>query len=120
MLNFPATVALPLRVDLGDVIRVGQTRVTLLTLILDFQQGASPEEIVNHFSTLRLSDVYTVLGYYLDHKDKIDAFVAEELRFAEEMAHEYRAAHPELPTKEQLLARLEARQATIAEQSQLA
>ena len=42
------------------VCRVGNSRVTLLTLIDAFQEGASPEEIYQEYPSLHLADVYAV------------------------------------------------------------
>lgn len=74
----------PLRVDDGGNVRVGTTRVTLHTLVAQFNAGATPEELVVRFDTLRLADVYSVLGYYLRHRDEIDAQLAEGDRAADE------------------------------------
>lgn len=110
MLQFPATVELPLRVDFGDVIRVGQTRVTLQTVVYHFQEGEPPEMIVNAFPSLKLSDVYILLGYYLDHRAEIDTYIEKLTKLDEEARREYEAAHPNRITREELLARLAAKQ----------
>ena len=48
----------PLREDKTGAIRVGNSRVLLEMVIHAFQDGESPEEIVDNYSTLTLSDVY--------------------------------------------------------------
>ncbi len=65
----------PLREDLGGVIRVGPTRVTLEAVVNAYKRGESPEEIVEAFDTLQLAVVYSVIGYYLRHKTGVDAYV---------------------------------------------
>ena len=65
----------PLREDLGGAIRVGPTRVTLETVLHAYKSGESPEEIVEAFDTLRLADVYSVIGYFLRHRDEVDAYL---------------------------------------------
>lgn len=65
----------PLREDLGGAIRVGSTRVALETLLHLYRRGASPEEIVASFPTLKLADVYSVIGYYLRHQPEVDAYL---------------------------------------------
>ena len=57
----------PFRVDATGAIRVGNSRVLLELVIRAFQDGASPESIVQRYSTLSLSDVYSAIGYYLRH-----------------------------------------------------
>src|SRR5437762_870874 len=67
--NTPA----PLSSGADGVIRVGATRVSLDTVIAAFRDGATAEEIVYQYPSLRLADVYFVLGYYLDHQVEVDA-----------------------------------------------
>ena len=43
------------------------TRVSLDSVVIHFQEGASPEEIVESFSTLSLWQVYGAIAYYLQH-----------------------------------------------------
>lgn len=46
----------PLREDETGSVRVGNSRVLLETVVRAFQDGASPESILNRYSTLSLSD----------------------------------------------------------------
>ncbi len=55
----------PLRADSDGVVRVGDTRVTLATIVCAFDQGATAETIVQQYPTVALADVYAVIGYYL-------------------------------------------------------
>ena len=45
----------PLTQDESGAVRVGNSRVLLETVIRAFQDGKSPESIVNRYSTLSLS-----------------------------------------------------------------
>ena len=65
----------PLRFDANNVCRVGDTRVTLLTLVDAFLEGATAEEIAHEYSSLRLADVYAAIAFYLDHREQIDAYL---------------------------------------------
>ena len=58
------TEILPLTTDDDGVIRVGGTRVTLDTLIAAFTEGATAEEIAQQYPSVRLADIYSVIGYY--------------------------------------------------------
>ena len=60
-----ATEIIPLSTDQDGVIRVANTRVTLDTLVGAFSVGATAEEIVQKYLSLKLADVYQVIGYYL-------------------------------------------------------
>jgi len=64
----------PLSVDAEGVIRVGNTRVTLDTVVEAFLQGATAEEIAQQYPALNLADIYSVLGYYLRRRTEIDAY----------------------------------------------
>ena len=79
----------PLREDTGGVVRIGNTRVTLLSVINAYQQGASPEEIVQDFPSLSLAESYTTIAYYLQHRDEIDSY----LNGIREQAEQRRAAN---------------------------
>jgi uncharacterized protein (DUF433 family) len=69
---------IPLRTDEDGVMRVGETRVTLRSVIHAFLQGHTAEEIVSHYPALRLADVYAVLAYYLNDEGTVKAYLAEE------------------------------------------
>ncbi len=45
------------------------------TILRDYQQGASPEEIVIHYPTLSLEQVHAVITYYLANREKVEAYL---------------------------------------------
>ncbi|MGK7926587.1 MAG: DUF433 domain-containing protein, partial [Spirulina sp.] len=47
--------------------------------------GMSPDEIVYHYPTITLADVYAALAYYHDHIQEIRQQIAEGEAFAEEL-----------------------------------
>ena len=65
----------PLRFDAHSVCRVADTRVTLLTLIEAFLEGATPEEIYQDYPSVSLADVYAVIAFYLGRRDEINAYL---------------------------------------------
>jgi len=67
---------IPLLSDADGVIRVAGTRVTLDTIAYAFEHGATAEEIVQHYPTLPLAEVYSVLGYVLHHQSEVAAYLA--------------------------------------------
>lgn len=79
------TDAPPLREDATGALRVGDTRVLLELVIRAFQDGATPETIVQRYSTLALPDVYTVIAYYLRHRDDVQEYLEQRERKAEEV-----------------------------------
>ncbi len=96
----------PLRADMGGAVRVGPTRVTLATVIGTFEDGVSPEEIIEHFPTLQLADVYAVIGYYLRHRDEVNAFLLWEEAEAEKLRKEIEAHQDSVDLRARLKARL--------------
>ena len=107
MIVTPTALHVPLRIDQGDVIRIGNTRVTLQAVIADFHRGASPEEIAHHYPALNLSDVYLVVGYYLQNRAEVDDYVRRQRGLADEARRMYEEDYPTDPLRERLLARLE-------------
>jgi uncharacterized protein (DUF433 family) len=73
----------PLREDAVGAVRVGDSRVLLDLVIRAFQDGATPETIVQRYSTLTLSDVYAVIAYYLRHRREVEEYLARREQQAE-------------------------------------
>jgi uncharacterized protein (DUF433 family) len=95
----------PLRVDAHGAVRIGPSRVTLHTVICAFKKGASPEEIIRSFDTLRLADVYAVIANYLNHREAIEDYLQEHERNGEAIRREIEAAQPQDGLRERLKAR---------------
>ncbi|HYP39713.1 MAG TPA: DUF433 domain-containing protein [Chloroflexia bacterium] len=96
----------PLSVDTDGTVRVGGTRVTLDTVIRTFEDGASAEEIANKYPTLRLADVYSVIGYYLRHKKEMQTYLQQREAEAALIQQAIEARWPADGLRERLLARL--------------
>jgi uncharacterized protein (DUF433 family) len=75
----------PLREDAAGVLRVGESRVLLELVVRAFQDGATPETIVQRYSTLALVDVYAVIAYYLRHRGEVEDYLAGREEKAEEV-----------------------------------
>jgi uncharacterized protein (DUF433 family) len=96
--------AIPLAKDSHGVYRVGGTRVTLDLVVRAFNRGATAEEIVQKFPSLKLADVYQVIGYYLKNRNELGGYL--ETREREEKA--LLDGHPEWSPaglRERLMAR---------------
>lgn len=65
----------PLQTNADGVVRVGNTRVTLDTVIAVFKQGTTAEEIVYRYPSLRLADVYAAIGFYLNHQQEVETYL---------------------------------------------
>jgi uncharacterized protein (DUF433 family) len=97
--------AAPLRVDLGGVIRVGHTRVTLETVIEAFKRGDSPAAIHDAYESLPLDDIYSVITYYLWNRAEVEDYLAEQSQKAAEARLDAEARNPPDAIRERLLQR---------------
>lgn len=113
MTVFPITEQIPIRVDEHGRMRVGQTRVLLDLVVYSFRLGSTPETITEQYPSLSLEDVYLTIGYYLRHRDEVDAYLLQQEVEAEAFRHEFEANHPPRLTKTILLARLGGLAATV-------
>jgi uncharacterized protein (DUF433 family) len=85
----------------GGLYAVG-TGVSLDSVVIRFQEGGSPDQIVHSFPSLRLSQVYGAIAYYLEHEKATSSYIAEGECVLEP------AAVPLSQTNPELFARLEA------------
>lgn len=99
-----AAEAPPLR-EADGAIRVGQTRVSLETVVGSFQDGASPEEIVLRYPSLDLVDVYAVITHYLRNREEVDRYVEQRRDEAKALRREMEERFPQAGIRERLLAR---------------
>jgi uncharacterized protein (DUF433 family) len=90
----------------NGVLRVTGTRIPLERIIEHYKEGDTPEGIVEAFDTLRLADVYTLIGYYLDHVEQVEQYLREQDEHAEEIRRKIEAFQgPRTLTREVLLER---------------
>ena len=75
----------PLKTNADGVVRVGNTRVTLDTVIAVFKQGTTAEEIVYRYPSLRLADVYATIGFYLNHQQEVETYLQLRQQQAQEI-----------------------------------
>lgn len=65
------------------VYRVGDTRVSLDSLVYLFHEGMSAESMVESYPALSLEAVHGALAFYLANENEIDAYLAEGERIAD-------------------------------------
>src|SRR5271169_3532548 len=62
---------------------VAGTRVSLDSVVQCFNEGLSPEAILDEFETLTLAQVYGAITFYLENQPAVDTYrVRQEKRFA--------------------------------------
>jgi uncharacterized protein (DUF433 family) len=79
--------------------RVGDTRVSLDSLVYLFREGMSAESMVESYSALTLEQVHGALAFYLGNQKEIDAYLADGQRAAELQHEQSRQRNAELIAK---------------------
>ncbi len=79
-----------------DDIRLKGTRIGIETILEDFFNGASPEEITIRYTNLRLEQVYAVITYYLHNREKIDTYMQAWREYTEKAAKKANENPPEV------------------------
>jgi uncharacterized protein (DUF433 family) len=101
---------MPLRVTPEGDVRIGATRVLLDMVVHAFDEGATPEAVVQRFPALDLADVYAVMGYRLRHRAEVDEYLRRRERQAEEVRRKIEARQGDMSG---IRARLLARQGSV-------
>jgi uncharacterized protein (DUF433 family) len=80
-----AAQTIPIAIDPDGVARVGQTRVTLDTVVAAFDRGSTAEEIVYQYPALKLSDVYSTISFYLNHQQQVTEYLQQRQQQSQEI-----------------------------------
>jgi uncharacterized protein (DUF433 family) len=80
--------AVPLTRGEGGVFRITGTRVTLDSIVREFKGGATPEQIQEDYPSATLSDIYSVVAYYLQHSRAVEDYLSAQGQAAEEVRRE--------------------------------
>jgi len=74
--------------------RIEGTRVSLDSVVYAFNEGQSPEMIVQSFPALQLEQVYGAITFYLAHRSQVDAYLDQARQDYEAARQAERAADP--------------------------
>jgi uncharacterized protein (DUF433 family) len=102
-------IVLPLITSEKGVVFVKGTRIPIDIIIYKYLEGATAEDIVQNYSSLKLSEVHAVLSYYLSHKQEVAAYLAEQEAFAEKKYIEIAERSDQKALRQRLLSRLASR-----------
>ena len=91
-----------LQQDRYGYIHVAEHRIGIDDIVLCYNDGFSAEMLVAQYPTLTLALIHKVLGFYLENREAIDAYVSDSVRACEEQ----RSAAPKGPTLNELRDRL--------------
>jgi uncharacterized protein (DUF433 family) len=95
---------LPLRLDEGGVVRVGNCRVSLDLIVEQYESGMTAEDMVRAYDTLALPDVHAVIAYYLRHRDDVKSYLKRREQQADALRAKVEAERPRI-SRADLLAR---------------
>lgn len=99
------THAAPLTLWEDGSIRVGISRVTLDSIVHEFMEGATAEQIQDDFPSLSLREIYGAISYYLENEEH----VGEYLQRREDEARKVRVETENRPRSEALRRRVRER-----------
>jgi uncharacterized protein (DUF433 family) len=72
------TAKIYVRQDEHGVLRVGDTRVMLDSVVAAFQQGHSAETIGQQYPALSLEEVYGAIAYYLANEEDVNQYLRRQ------------------------------------------
>jgi uncharacterized protein (DUF433 family) len=98
-------IAIPLEANEKGELWVSGTRIPLQYLVYEYRAGATAEDIVARYPTLKLSDVHALLSFYLANQTEVDRYVDEREALAGEWEQKIKARFPQQGLREKLLAR---------------
>jgi len=97
---------IPNAVRLEDgVFKVGDTRVSLDTVVYHFNNGSDAAEIQRDYDAMSLAQVHAAIAFYLHNKDKVDKYLAEREIYRAKIRKELEANYSRSGMREMLLAR---------------
>lgn len=79
MASIVGTIPKPVRLVEGKTLRVGNTRVSLDSVVYAFNEGMDAAETQYNFDTLTLAEIHGAISYYLHNKAEVDKYL-EHLR----------------------------------------
>jgi len=82
-----------------EVYLVGDSRVSLDSLVYLFREGVSAEGMVESYPALTLEQVHGALAFYLANQDSVDRYLAEGQRIAAAQHAESRQANAKFIAK---------------------
>jgi uncharacterized protein (DUF433 family) len=94
----------PLRLSDEGVVQVGKSRITLDLIVEQYENGMTPEDMVRAYDSLTLADAFSVVAYYLRHRDEVRAYLKQREEEAEAQRASIESEHPRL-SREDFLAR---------------
>ena len=96
------TQAVPLSLGEDGTIRISGSRVTLDSVVHQFKNGATAEQIQDDFPSLPLRDIYGALAYYLQHTQAVEEYLREQEQAAAQTRQEIESQQGTINLRERL------------------
>ncbi len=109
MLQIPSE-KVPIYSDEHGTMRVGSTRVSLMSIVTRYDEGDTVSEIHEAFPTLELADIHAVIAYYLRHRDEVSTAIQEERQRGQALREETETEFPDGGLREKLVNEKRSRQ----------
>ncbi|MEX0781740.1 MAG: DUF433 domain-containing protein [Dehalococcoidia bacterium] len=98
-------------------IRVSGTRLQYYLFLELFKDGDGPSDLHEAFPFLSMGTIHLLIGYYLQHQDELDRWLAKVDQEIEEIRSWWDERYPQAGLKERLLARMAERNAATTDRS---
>jgi uncharacterized protein (DUF433 family) len=85
MSTITLTQTTPLFEDQDGTIRLTGSRIPLDTVVYEFNQGATAEQIQDSFPSLSLRSIYGAISFYLEHQVAVDDYLRRREKEAAEL-----------------------------------
>lgn len=95
---------IPLETVDGQV-RIKGSRIPLDTIVISFKEGVTAEEIVRRYPSLSLAEVYSIIGYYLNHQQEIEEYLEKQQEISLKIRNDNESRFNQEDIRERLLAR---------------
>ena len=73
--------------DRDGTVRLTGSRIPLDTVVYEFNQGATAEQIQDSFASLSLRSIYGAIAFYLEHQEAVDEYLRRRAQEAAELQH---------------------------------
>ncbi len=77
----------------AELIRIKGHRIGIEHVVALYQEGYSPEQIMQEFPGLSLEQIHATITYFLRNREFVDIYIAQSRERAERAYQEW-AAHP--------------------------
>ena len=109
MSKVETTMTVPLTSTEFGTIRVGDSRVSLDSVVHHYKLGASAEQIAESFPSLNLANIYAVIAYYLANRESVEVYLKQQETEAEALQQQIESEPAHQKATNQLRERIHAR-----------